>query len=475
MSHDPTAISNNPADDEPERLLFAAVADDDTGASDLAGMLGEQGLRTLLVLDLPNLDQFAQWTRGYQAVVMAEGTRNLAPVAAYERTRAAVRLLQTRRPRLLQLKYCSTFDSTPEGNIGASIDAALDELGEDFTVAVPALPVNGRTTYQGYHFVRQQLLSDSSMREHPLTPMTNPNLVELLGQQTKRRVGLAPYRVVREGARDLKKHLDNLRAGGVHIALIDCLDDEHLENICRATDGLRLVTGSSAFGMKLPDIWRERGLLAEKSVLAEASLPAEKSLPAARVSGATVGVGCLIAAGSCSAATLRQNEWAAAQQGITLRRLHPQSLLDGELDRDQIIAAARVELGAGRHYLLTTSGAADEVRGVQEWAAAAKGMSVPALGEALAYALAELVLEIVNTQTVGGLIVAGGETSGAVCRRLELGAMQVGLNIEPGVPLLFSLGRFQLPLVLKSGNFGSPDFYGKAIEAAARARDYLNF
>src|SRR3712207_6328295 len=108
---------------------------------------------------------------------MAEGTRNLAPAVAYERTRAAVRLLRERRPRLFQIKYCSTFDSTPEGNIGPSIDAALDELGEEFTVALPALPVNGRTTYQGHHFVHRQLLSDSPMRRHPLTPTTNPNQI----------------------------------------------------------------------------------------------------------------------------------------------------------------------------------------------------------------------------------------------------------------------------------------------------------
>ncbi|HEV7905129.1 MAG TPA: 3-oxo-tetronate kinase [Pyrinomonadaceae bacterium] len=459
MTSDPTAVSHHTPTNETERLLFAAVADDDTGASDLAGMLAGQGVRTLLVLDLPSHAQFAEWTRGYEAVVMAEGTRNLAPAICYERTRAAIRLLQTRSPRLFQLKYCSTFDSTPEGNIGASIDAALDELGEDFTVALPALPVNGRTTYQGYHFVHGQLLSDSSMRVHPLTPMTNPNLVELLGQQTKRRVGLAPYQVVRAGAGVLKKHLEELRAGGVHVALVDCLDDEQLENICRAVAGLRLVTGSSAFGIKLPDIWRERGLLTRQTV------------PPTPPSFTAGDKGCLLVAGSCSAATLRQNEW-VAEQGVSVRHIAPPSLLDGELDRAEIIAEARRELGAGRHYLLTTSGAAAEVRGVQEWGAA-RGLSVPALGESLAYALAELVLEVLEGQTVGGLILAGGETSGAVCRRLELGAMQVGRNIEPGVPLCYSLGRFRLPLVLKSGNFGSHDFYEKAARAAAHSGEYL--
>jgi uncharacterized protein YgbK (DUF1537 family) len=460
MSSYPEPTSARVPADEAERLLFAAVADDDTGASDLAGMLAGQGVRTLLVLDLPAPAQFDEWARGHQAVVMAEGTRNLTPAAAYERTRAAIRLLQSRRPRLFQLKYCSTFDSTPEGNIGPSIDAALDELGEDFTVAVPALPVNGRTTYHGYHYVHHQLLCDSPMREHPLTPMTNPNLVELLGRQTKRRVGLAPYGAVAAGGVGvLQKYLEDLRAGGVGVALIDCLDDEHLENICRAVADLRLITGSSAFGMKLPAIWRERGQLIGES------------LPPAPFPRAEVDSGCLIAAGSCSATTLRQNAW-AEKQGFRLRHIHPPRLLDGELERAEIVAEARGELAAGRHYLLTTSGAAQAVREVQEWGAA-RGLSVPALGERLAYALAELVLDIVKGHAPGGLIVAGGETSGAICRRLELGAMRVGHNIEPGVPLCYSLGRFRLPLVLKSGNFGSPDFYGKAVEAVARAAELL--
>src|SRR5215204_1520048 len=225
-----------------DRLLFAAVADDDTGASDLAGMLAEHGVRTLLVIDLPAAEQFLEWSEGYQAVVMAEGTRNVAPAVAYERTRAAIRILQARRPRLFQIKYCSTFDSTPEGNIGPSIDAALDELAEDFTVAVPALPVNGRTTYQGYHFVHGRLLSDSPMRHHPLTPMTNPNLVDLLGRQTKRRTGLAPYNEVEAGADRLAQCFRSLRDEGVAIAVVDCLNDAHLRTICRAASDLRLIT-----------------------------------------------------------------------------------------------------------------------------------------------------------------------------------------------------------------------------------------
>src|SRR5215210_7006371 len=201
------------------RLLFGAVADDDTGASDLAGMLAEQGLRTLLVIDLPEQKQFDEWSAGQHAVVMAEGTRNLRPEEARARTRSAIRLLKSRDPRAFQIKYCSTFDSTPEGNIGPAIDAALEELDEEFTVALPALPVNGRTTYQGYHFVHERLLSDSHMREHPLTPMTDANLVAHLGRQTARRVGLAPYESVEAGAEELARRFERLRAGGVSVAV----------------------------------------------------------------------------------------------------------------------------------------------------------------------------------------------------------------------------------------------------------------
>jgi len=141
-----------------DRLLFAAVADDDTGASDLAGMLAGQGVRTLLVIDLPPEELLLEWSQGYHAVVMAEATRNLKPSDAYERTRAAVRVLGPRRPHLFQVKYCSTFDSTPEGNIGPSVDAALDELGEEFTVAVPALPPTRRATARARPCVGHQVI-----------------------------------------------------------------------------------------------------------------------------------------------------------------------------------------------------------------------------------------------------------------------------------------------------------------------------
>lgn len=442
-----------------DRLQFAAVADDDTGASDLAGMLAEHDVRTLLVIDLPTAEQFLEWSEGYQAVVMAEGTRNVAPDVAYERTRAAIRILQSRRPRLFQIKYCSTFDSTPEGNIGPSVDAALDELAEDFTVAVPALPVNGRTTYQGYHFVNGRLLSDSPMRQHPLTPMSNPNLVDLLGRQTRRKVGLAAYADVEAGAERLKERFQELRREGAAVALVDCLSERHLEVICRASEGLRLVSGGSGFGRWLPRIWRERGLT---------DGPGKPRPAPVQV---TPGAGRLVVAGSCSEATRRQNGWLSGR-GVSVSRVRPEELLGGVLDRGALVTRLQGELARGRDCLLTTSGGPDDVREAQVWASE-RGMTAGELGEAVSHSLAGMVLGVLEGQPVGGLVVAGGETSGALCRHLKLGALRVGKNIEPGVPLCLSLGRFRLPVVLKSGNFGGEDFYGRALEAIDRAGEYI--
>jgi uncharacterized protein YgbK (DUF1537 family) len=342
----------------------------------------------------------------------------------------------------------------------------MDELGVAFTVAVPALPVNGRTTYLGYHFVNGRLLSDSPMRNHPLTPMTNPDLVAHLSTQTARRVGLAPYADVEAGVERLRERFRALRESGVALAVVDCLNDQHAETICRASADLRLVTGGSAFGMKVPAIFRERGWISERAPRVEGSDSDSSGRASERV-----GRGRLLVAGSCSEATRAQNSWLASR-GVPLVRVEPEELLTRAGSRARLVAGARAQIAAGRDLLITTTGAPEDVRRVQEWAAG-RGQTVPELGERLAYALADLVAEILEDQSAGGLIVAGGETSGAVCRRLELGALRVGRNIEPGVPLCLSLGRIKLPVVLKSGNFGGENFYDKALQAIERAGDYL--
>ncbi len=417
--------------------VFGAVADDDTGATDLAGMLADEGLRTVLVVDIATEKRFLEWTAGYDAVVIGASTRALAPPEAYDRTRAAVRLLTRVNPRVFEVKYCSTFDSTAEGNIGPSIDAAMDELGEPFTVALPALPVNGRTTYMGHHFVFGRLLSDSPMRNHPLTPMTNANLVSHLATQTRRKVGLAAYPVSRDA-------LERLRADGAGIAILDCIDDADLERVCEAISRMRLITGSSAPAMKLPRIWRRRRWYARRNPETAQCSPGRRGL--------------LVVAGSCSTATRAQNEWLEAQ-GAEVLVLDPVALMDGDIDEP-------IPRGAGLRLVRTASEPDDRER-VRRWAEA-HGTDANQAGLAIARGLAQFVRRVFDETLPAALVVAGGETSGAVTRALELGALEVGRNIEPGVPLCVSLSRHWVPVVLKSGNFGSRDFYGRALDACMR-------
>jgi uncharacterized protein YgbK (DUF1537 family) len=426
-------------------VWFAAVADDDTGATDLAGMLAQRGMRAVLIIDEPSPEDFAEWTGNADAVVMGTGSRSVAPDVAYRRTRQAIQFLKTLSPQTLQVKYCSTFDSTAAGNIGPSIDAAMDETGQSFTVALPALPVNGRTTYMGYHFVGQQLLSDSPMRDHPLNPMTNANLVTHLQSQTKRRVGLLSHPDVREGSARIHQCLDELRARGVEIAIMDCVSDEDLWSICQAISSLPLITGSSAPGMCLPLSWQQT---APRSIAYERG---------------NNGRGFLVVAGSYSEATRRQNEWLASQDVVvvTLDALE----LAGS-PTPSVPAVIGESLTVGRTCLIQIS--RDRER-VQEHFRAQNKTEIEA-GERIARGLAEVVREILRIALPEGLILAGGETSSIVSRALGFRALRVGSNIEPGVPVCVTLTEPALPVVFKSGNFGSEYFYGHAMNAIRALR-----
>ena len=271
------------------------------------------------------------------------------------------------------------------------------------------------------------------MRNHPLTPMRNPDLVSHLQSQTKRRVGLAAHRVT-----CLK--LDALRAEGVEIAVLDCIDDDDLRRVCEAIAHLPLISGRSAPAMKLPEIWRREGWwtpVARKSRHVQSG-----------------GRGFLVVAGSCSEATRRQNEWFAAQGAECV-----------VCDPIALVAGARFPvIPAGRDRLVRTASSAADIERVGKWATE-QGLTSSAAGLRIAYALGQLVMRWVEECPPEGLIVAGGETSSAICRALRFGALEVGSNIEPGVPLSYPLSGSRLTLVLKSGNFGGVDFYGKAIDA----------
>ncbi|HEY4358514.1 MAG TPA: 3-oxo-tetronate kinase [Acidobacteriaceae bacterium] len=435
-------------------LFFGAIADDDTGATDLAGMLTEQGMHVATVLQGASEIDVRRWTSDCDAVVIGTGSRSIARHEAYARTASAAQTLVKLGAKIIAVKYCSTFDSTTEGNIGASIDAAMDVTGVRFTVALPALPSLGRTTYLGYHFVHDKLLSDSTMRHHPLNPMSNPHLPSHLQAQTSRRVGIVPYPVVAGDVTGVKEHLRKLELEGTQIALLDCVDNRQLRVLGEAACEMPLLTGSSAWGMILPQLWRERGIW---------HLPQGGRNLLERSPG---GHGHLIVSGSCSEATAAQNAWAAAN-GIEVFAVDPIILIQDGRAPEAVVQKLVESLSMESNCLLASTSPARSQTDVHAWTRT-QGISPLEAGERIGAALAQTVCAIFRHATPRGLIVAGGETSSLLMRKLELGGLRVGKNIDPGVPVCVALAQPGLGVVLKSGNFGSPDFYARAITAIDR-------
>lgn len=445
-------------------LLLGAVADDYTGAADLASMLREGGARTALVFG----DALGRLSAGrpaaggagfapgaYDAVVVALRSRSAPAGEARADALRALAWLRALGARQVQFKYCSTFDSTPAGNIGPVTDALMDALGTDFTVAVPALPVNGRTQYMGHLFVGGRLVSETHMRHHPVTPMTDPDLVRHLRPQTRRAVGLIPLDAVRAGAAAVRAAAERLRGEGVGIALVDAAADADLAAIADAAAELPLVTGGSGIGAALPGAWRRRGWFAPRQI--------SNDVPDAdaRAPGAPRGV--VVLAGSCSAVTLEQlgRLRAAGGEGF---RLDPRRLLapawEGEADRLADALAARVR-GGGWAWMYSSADAAGREPALRE--AEALGVPAASVRERLERAAGRVARRLVDAGVVGGVVVAGGETTGAVAEALALGALELGPALAPGVPVLRALGGPPLRLVFKSGNFGGPDFLLEAL------------
>jgi uncharacterized protein YgbK (DUF1537 family) len=412
--------------------LVGAIADDMTGATDLCSTLVREGMRTVQTigvargLELPEVD----------AVVVGLKSRT-APVAeAVRDSRAALDWLRELGARQFFFKYCSTFDSTPEGNIGPVADALLGALDADITVVCPAYPANGRTVYRGHLFVGDTLLSESSMARHPLTPMTDSNLVRFLGRQTSRHVALIPFEVVRGGSEAVKSRLEELQGSGVSYAVVDALEDDHLRTIGEACADLPLVTGGAGIALGLPENFRRSGLLPRHAAPMEA--------PDIRGPVAVI-------AGSTSTATQEQ-----------VRRMserYPSLKLDAlDGDADALASQAAERLGDGAVLVYSTA-SPEEVARAQE------RLGVEAASRAVESGLGNLARRLVDAgaRTV---VAAGGETSGAVVAALAVRALAVGPELATGVPWMTSLGDPQLTLALKSGNFGGPDFFLEAVKAA---------
>jgi uncharacterized protein YgbK (DUF1537 family) len=421
-------------------VLLGCIADDFTGGTDLAGMLVKAGMRTVQLIGVP-AGPLAFDADGVDAVVIALKSRTIPADEAVAESLAALRWLQQAGCRQFYFKYCSTFDSTPRGNIGPVAEALMQALDTRFTIACPAFPANGRTIYKGYLFVGDELLSESGMRHHPLTPMTDPNLVRVLQQQVRGKVGLVGYDVVERGGADIGARFSALREQGCSMAIVDAVSNRDLEAIGAACADLPLVTGGSGIALGLPENFRRRGLL--KQDVAADTLPA------------TGGARAVIA-GSCSQATQRQV--AVMRELAPAFHVDPLALAGGA----DLVAAALAWAAAhvGEQPLLIYATAAPEtVKAVQAQLGVARAGSL--VEEALA-AIAQGLVAL----GVGQLIVAGGETSGAVVKALGVSGLRIGPEIDPGVPWTTALqaGHEGVPLALalKSGNFGSDDFFVKA-------------
>jgi len=422
-------------------MRFGVVADDNTGASDAAGMLTEKGVRTALVLSLAAAREAESFLADFDAAVIGTRIRAMAPDQARERTAAAIERLKALQVEKVQLKYCSTFDSTPEGNIGCSLDAGLEALGQEATIVAPALPVNGRTTYNGYHFVNGVLLSESPLRHHPLNPMTDSNLVRWLQQQTGLRVDVVRLDRIRRGAEHVRRLMDSLVADGVSYLVTDAIEQSDLTVVAEATADWPFISGGSGITAEMP-----RLMFPERSALCFTE----------RIRDLRGGL--LVVSGSQSPATRAQNGWAMGH-GFTGVPVEPQEVLKGEVDLDRIVHAAASLLGEGKPVVIyARAESPEDVREVQEFGQTL-GLSVTETGAMIADALAEIAGRLIESGRVGRLIISGGETSGAVCARTGFGALEVGLPVEPGVPYCFPASHSDLMVVLKSGNFGSADFY----------------
>ncbi len=417
--------------------LLGCIADDFTGGTDLANTLVAQGMRTVQLIGVPGSDLQVP---DADAVVIALKSRTNPPAEAIAQSRAALEWLRAAGTRQFFFKYCSTFDSTDEGNIGPVADALLERLGDDFSIACPAFPTNARTVYKGHLFVGDVLLSESGMRHHPLTPMTDPSLVRVLGRQTEGKVGLVPFETVEQGAEAIRERFAALRKEGIRYAIVDALGDRHLMAIGAACDGLKLITGGSGVAMGLPASFRARGLLDEGSEAA--ALPPGAGLAA-------------VLSGSCSVATLGQIEDLKAK-GHPAFAIDPLRLAEGVDVVAEALDWAKPKLGDAP-VLIYASAPPDVVVRIQEKLGRAQG------GELVEQAMAAIARGLVEAG-VRRLVVAGGETSGAVVNGLSVPGLQIGAQIDPGVPWTLSLSETPIHLALKSGNFGSRDFFTKAFK-----------
>jgi uncharacterized protein YgbK (DUF1537 family) len=411
-------------------MRLGVIADDFTGATDIAGFLVANGLRTVQLNGIPPADLPVD----ADAVVISLKSRSCPVEEAVSQSLASLAWLRDRGCPQFFFKYCSTFDSTPTGNIGPVTDALLDALGESFTVICPVLPVNGRTIYNGYLFVNGIPLHESSMRHHPVTPMTDSNLMRLMDAQSRGCTGNVPSRVMDNGVAALRASLAELKAGGFRYAVLDALNDAHLTTMGQAVEGMRLITGGSGLADGMTRGWG-----------AQADAAAENRPPRGHA---------VILSGSCSEMTNAQV--AAYRVAAPAFPVSVERCIADAAYAEELVAWAVAQPRDGLAPLLYATLPPEHVKALQDrFGAAEASTSV----ERVFGILARRLLESGFDQ----FIVAGGETSGVVTQSLGIGGFHIGPQIAPGVPWVRAIGR-PLSLALKSGNFGGERFFFDAQE-----------
>ncbi len=421
------------------RLLLGCIADDFTGATDLANNLVRAGMRVVQAMGVPAQPLAAD----ANAVVVALKSRTLPVDEAVAQSLAALRWLQAQGAQQIYFKYCSTFDSTAQGNIGPVTEALMDALGTDFTIATPAFPDNQRTVFKGHLFVGDVLLNESGMQNHPLTPMTDANLVRVLQGQCRRQVGLIDYKVVAQGEAAIHTRIDQLRAQGVGLAIVDAISNDDLLRLGCALSGMPLVTGGSGVAIGLPANF---GIAPSN---AASALPAATGLQA-------------VVSGSCSLATNRQ-VLAFIQAGRPALGVDALQIAAGVDVTTQALTWAAPLLRQGPVLIYSTADS-KAVKAVQAQ------LGVEEAGAMVERTLAAIARGLVALG-VRQLVVAGGETSGACVQALNITQMKIGPQIDPGVPWCHAQADAApgagLHLTLKSGNFGADDFFSKSFALLA--------
>ena len=412
-------------------IVLGAIADDLTGATDLANAWVREGVRVTLSVGVPD-----ETTDEEEAVVVALKSRTAPVAAAVEQSLAVLHWLEDRSARQVVFKYCSTFDSTPSGNIGPVADALIDAMEEDFAVVCPALPENRRTVYQGYLFVENQLLSESPMKDHPSTPMRDSNIPRLMGAQSRYRAGLLPLQEVRAGESAIQERIDRLRTEGCVYGIADAVSDEDLRVLGRALKEHRLITGGSGIGIGLPDNHRGTGGLPPRAVPRPPQVDGRE----------------LVLSGSCSTATREQ---IATVAGLwPTRKLDVDRIAAGEDEIGDTVLWAQSQ-GDGTPILVYASARPDEVTAIQS-----------RYGTKRAGTMVEAALGVIAVRLRGlgfhRIVIAGGETAGAVVSALGVKALRIGPEIAPGVPWTEARVQPPLALALKSGNFGARSFFSDA-------------